>query len=89
MQADPLPLTTALLNLVDAGDGMAELVDPATNRVLRITEGPPVECALSDDEIREKLEEARADFRAGRFMTGSTEELLAAARERQESGRCD
>ncbi|QDU86880.1 hypothetical protein Pla175_02340 [Pirellulimonas nuda] len=75
MQTDLVSLTTALLALVDAGDGIAELVDPETNRVVRIVEAPPAGPALSDEEIREKLEEARADFRAGRFTTGSRARL--------------
>ena len=84
---DPSAIPPALRNLVDRGDGVAEIVDPETNRVFVVTEETPIEVTLPEEYVRQKLDEARADLAAGRVSTRSTEEILAAARRRHEADR--
>lgn len=82
-------ITPELVALVDAGDGCAEVVDPATQRVFVITEQRPHPCAHpeSDEELAEMLREANAQIERGEVCEMSTEEILAEARRRARSAR--
>lgn len=73
----------AIRDLVDAGQGHATIVDPETNRRFVVQE--EVEVTISDEYIREKLDEARDDLRAGRVCTRSTEQILAEAKKRRDA----
>lgn len=78
-------ISPELVALVDAGDGFAEVIDPATNRVFKITEERrPHPCAHpeTDDELRAMLDEARQDVAEGRVSTRSAEEFLTELRQR-------
>lgn len=85
MESEPLAIPAALRALVDSGHGTAEVVDPETNRVFLVTEMTDAAVQLSDEYIREKLEEGRTDLREGRVSKlNATEEILAEARKRRE-----
>ncbi|TWT37885.1 hypothetical protein KOR34_28510 [Posidoniimonas corsicana] len=84
MDANQLPpLTPDQLHALAAGHGVAEFVDPTTNRVYVVSESGGT-MALDDAYIKQKLDEARADAKAGRFTEGfDVESFLAEARERR------
>ncbi|TWT88723.1 hypothetical protein Mal64_22110 [Pseudobythopirellula maris] len=78
-------LHSSLRQLVDTGQGMAEVVDPETNRVFLVTERTDPQVTLPDVYIESKLAEARAEIEAGQTSAKSTAEILAEARRRLEA----
>jgi hypothetical protein len=72
-----------LIALVDAGGGVADIIDPASKRKITMIEikrlRPDTE-PLTDDEMRDMLDVAQKDYEAGRASKRYTEELLAYAR---------
>jgi hypothetical protein len=77
----PAPLTTEQLAGINAGDGHARFVDPATHVVYHViaqTESPP----LDDDYVRAKLAEAQADVDRGDVADWNVDELKQELRAR-------
>ena len=76
-----------LRDLVDQGDGLAEIVDPETKRVYLVTEQRALHpCGLPDteEEIGRRLDEARSDIAEGRASTRTTDEFLAQRADRHD-----
>ncbi|MEQ8849654.1 hypothetical protein [Botrimarina sp.] len=83
MDTDPSPIAPALKALVDAGNGLAEIVDQETGRVFVI--GEKTDPTVTDQYVSERLAEARADLDEGRCVADlPTESLLAEARRRRQ-----
>lgn len=79
-----------LIALIDAGDGVAEVVDPQTNRVFVIHEERgthPCAHPETEEELRAMLKAADEQIDRGEVCELSTEEILAEARRRAEASR--
>jgi hypothetical protein len=74
-------LTPEQLAAVDAGGGIAQFVDPASNFVYYLIKqsNPPT---IGDDYVREKLAEADDDIRQGNFAQWNLDEMKQKLRER-------
>jgi hypothetical protein len=74
-----------LIALVDAGDGFAVFVDPATKRKIVLRDPNrlrPASEPESEEELRAMLDAARKDYEEGNVVQRTTEEFLAEARRR-------